>query len=303
MQPLARVVKRCHVDWYTQKAKSTLETSLSKPSTKSHPKKVGEALKVGAVAERLGVSASMVRSWEKLGLARPARSQSKYRLYTNDDLRVLRRAIYLRRVQGLNAPAILNQLRQEGLLNHRAAGPAEQQSSIGPQFRKLRLHRGESLATVANAVGVSIGFLSNLERSQSGASISIMRKLAQYYGLNILDLFNPIDGTGPLVRPGDRKTLEGGPGVRMELLASGKITMEPHLFRVAAGAGSGESYSHEGEEFLYMVRGRLDIELAGEEFQLREGDSFYFSSKTQHRWVNPGKTETIILWINTPPTF
>jgi DNA-binding transcriptional MerR regulator/uncharacterized cupin superfamily protein len=277
--------------------------SIRKKKTARSKRKVGEALKVGAVAERLGVSASMVRSWEKLGLARPARSQSKYRLYTNDDLRVLRRAIYLRRVQGLNAPAILNQLRQEGLLNHRAAGPVEEQSSIGPRFRKLRLQRGESLATVANSVGVSIGFLSNLERSQSGASISIMRKLAQYYGLNILDFFNPIDGTGPLVRPGDRKSLEGGPGVRMELLASGKITMEPHMFRVAPGAGSGESYSHEGEEFLYLVRGRLDIELAGEEFKLRAGDSFYFSSKTQHRWTNPGKADTLILWINTPPTF
>ena len=266
-------------------------------------KKPGEALKVGAVAERLGVSASMVRSWEKLGLARPARSRSKYRLYTNEDLRVLRRAIYLRRVQGLNAPAILNQLKREGLLNHRATAQADEQSSIGPRFRKLRLQRGESLATVANAVGVSIGFLSNLERSQSGASVSIMRRLAQYFGLNILDLFHPIDGTGPLVRPRDRKTLEGGPGVQMELLASGKITMEPHLFRVAPGAGSGESYSHEGEEFLYLVRGRLDIVLAGEQYNLRAGDSFYFSSKTQHSWTNPGKSETLILWINTPPTF
>jgi DNA-binding transcriptional MerR regulator len=212
---------------------SRSKTTDRKKKAPRSARKVGEALKVGAVAERLGVSASMVRSWEKLGLANPVRSQSKYRLYTNDDLRVLRRAIYLRRVQGLNAPAILNQLKQEGLLNHRAAGPAEEQSSIGPRFRKLRLQRGESLATVANAVGVSIGFLSNLERSQSGASISIMRKLAQYYGLNILDLFNPIDGTGPLVRPRDRKSLEGGPGVHMELLASGKITMEPHLFRLA----------------------------------------------------------------------
>src|SRR5271168_4587883 len=88
-------------------------------------RKVGETLKVGAAAERLGVSASMLRSWERLGLTEPSRSQSKYRLYTNDDLRVLRRAIYLRRVKRLNAPAILSQLKREGLLNHRAAGPAE----------------------------------------------------------------------------------------------------------------------------------------------------------------------------------
>jgi DNA-binding transcriptional MerR regulator/uncharacterized RmlC-like cupin family protein len=265
--------------------------------------KVGESLKVGAVAKRLGVSASMVRSWEKLGLASPARSHSKYRLYTNEDLRVLRRAVYLRRVQGLNAPAILQRLKQEGLLNRPAGSQPPEQPPIGPHFRKLRLQRGESLATVAEAAGVSVGFLSNVERSQSGASIGIMRKLAQHYGLNILDLFSPIDGTGPLVRPEERKSLKGGPGVQMELLASGKITMEPHLFRVAPGAGSGEYYSHDGEEFLYLVRGRLAISLGPEEFRLRAGDSFYFASQTPHRWYNPGRTETIILWINTPPTF
>jgi DNA-binding transcriptional MerR regulator/uncharacterized RmlC-like cupin family protein len=265
--------------------------------------KFGESLKVGAVAKRLGVSASMVRSWEKLGLASPARSHGKYRLYSNDDLRVLRRAIYLRRVEGLNAPAILQRLKQEGLLNRAAASQQTEQASIGPHFRKLRLQRGESLATVAEAVGVSIGFLSNVERSQSGASIGIMRKLAQHYGLNILDLFSPIDGTGPLVRPQDRRSLKGGPGVQMELLASGKITMEPHLFRVGPGAGSGDYYSHEGEEFLYLVGGRLAIWLGQEEFQLRTGDSFYFASQTPHRWSNPGRTETVILWINTPPTF
>jgi DNA-binding transcriptional MerR regulator/uncharacterized cupin superfamily protein len=245
----------------------------------------------------------MVRSWEKLGLASPARSHGRYRLYSDHDLRVLRRAIYLRRVQGLNAPAILQQLKREGLLNRAAEGQPAEQASIGPHFRKLRLQRGESLATVAEAVGVSIGFLSNVERSQSGASIGIMRKLAQHYGLNILDLFSPIDGTGPLVRPQDRRSLKGGPGVRMELLASGKITMEPHLFRISPGAGSGGYYSHEGEEFLYLVRGRLAIWLGGEEFRLRAGDSFYFASQTEHRWHNPGRTETVILWINTPPTF
>ncbi len=284
--------------------------SNSRPATAKRGQKtqeravqLGESLKVGAVAKRLGVSASMVRSWEKLGLTSPARSQGKYRLYSNDDLRVLRRAIYLRRVQGLNAPAILQRLKQEGLLNRPPAPQPAEQASIGPHFRRLRLQRGESLATVAEAVGVSVGFLSNVERSQSGASIGIMRKLAQHYGLNILDLFSPVDGTGPLVRPRDRKTLKGGPGVQMELLASGKITMEPHLFRVVPGAGSGDYYSHDGEEFLYLVRGRLAIWLGHEEFQLRTGDSFYFASQTPHRWYNPGRTQTIILWINTPPTF
>ncbi len=280
---------------------------MSKPSHIPHNgsqiSKSTEALKIGAVAKRLGVSASMVRSWDRLGLTNPVRTESKYRLYSDEDLRVMRRAVYLRRVQGLNAPGILNQLKQEGLLKQRESDPSSLTASIGPRFRKLRLQRGESLAKVSEAIGVSVGFLSNLERSHSGASIAIMRKLAQYFGLNILDLFSPANGPGPLVRPADRMRLKGGPGVQMELLASGNVSMEPHLFRVAPGAGSGASYSHEGEEFLYIVAGRLNISLGEEQFELHSGDSFYFTSNTLHSWTNPGKIETTVLWINTPPTF
>ena len=281
--------------------------SLSKPShsvrSGSAIAKPDEALKIGTVAKRLGVSASMVRSWDRLGLTNPVRTESKYRLYSTEDLRVMRRAVYLRRVQGLNAPGILAQLKQEGLLKQREPESAYGHAESGPRFRKLRFQRGESLATVADAIGVSVGFLSNLERSHSGASISIMRKLAQYYGLNILDLFNPAEVSGPLIKPADRKKLTGGPGVRMELLASGNVTMEPHLFRVAPGAGSGDSYAHEGEEFLYIVTGRLNIVLGQQQYELRAGDSFYFTSNTMHSWLNPGKIEATILWINTPPTF
>lgn len=264
---------------------------------------VRENLKIGTVARRLGISASLLRAWEKLGLARPFRTGSNYRLYTNEDLRVLRRAVYFRRIRGLNAPAILDRLRQEGLLNHKRSAPAQEPPSIGPHLRKLRLQRGESLATVAKAVDVSLGFLSNLERSQSGASVAIMRRLAQYYGLNILDFFGDANAASPLVRPDERRVLPGGEGVQMELLASGKITMEPHLFRVAPGGGSGERYSHDGEEFLFIVSGTLAISLDDDDYNLRAGDSFYFNSKTPHRWHNPGKKETTILWINTPPTF
>lgn len=52
-----------------------------------------------------------------------------------------------------------------------------------------------------------------------------------------------------------------------------------------------------------MVSGQLTISLEEQEYQLQAGDSFYFTSKTPHQWHNPGKKETTILWINTPPTF
>jgi quercetin dioxygenase-like cupin family protein len=170
-------------------------------------------------------------------------------------------------------------------------------------LRQLRSRRRLSLAQVAQGVGISVGFLSALERSQMSGSVGTLRKLARFYKTNILDFFNASGASGRQVRPADRKVLEAGAGVRMELLAWGNAVMEPHLFRIAPEAGSGDSYSHEGEEFIYVLRGDLEITVDGEEYRLKPGDSFYFESATQHRWKNPGRKETLVLWVNTPPTF
>jgi DNA-binding transcriptional MerR regulator/mannose-6-phosphate isomerase-like protein (cupin superfamily) len=256
-------------------------------------------LKIGDVARLVGISASAIRGWESLGLTRPQRSLGRYRLYTNDDVRLLKKARYLRKVRGLNAPAIVQMLKREGAIKP-ASGPT---ATIGPRLRQLRIQRGVGLADVAAAAGISVGFLSALERSQMSASVGTLRRLARYYRTNILEFFDANELHTPLVRPSKRKVLEAGPGVRMELLAWGNTVMEPHLFRIKAQAGSGESYAHEGEEFLFVLRGELEIALADEEYHLRRGDSFYFESSTPHRWKNPGPGETWLLWVNTPPTF
>jgi transcriptional regulator with XRE-family HTH domain len=257
-------------------------------------------LKIGDVARLVGVSPSVIRSWESLGLARPRRTASRYRLYTAEDVKLLKRARFLRRVRGLNAPAIVQLLKRDGLVRPPSDGTA---SAIGARLRQLRTRRGLSLAQVAAAVGISLGFLSALERSQMSASVSTLRKLARFYKTNILDFFDPTEASSRLVPPAKRKVLEAGPGVRMELLAWGHTVMEPHLFRIAPQSGSGESYTHEGEEFLYILQGELQISLQEEDYRLRPGDSFYFESGTPHRWKNPGRDETWVLWVNTPPTF
>src|SRR6202047_986773 len=257
-------------------------------------------LKIGDVARRVGVSPSVIRSWESLGLARPRRTASKYRLYTADGVNCLWWALFLRKVRGLKAAAIVELLRREGRARPAADGSA---GAIGSHLRKLRAKRKLSLAQVARAVGISVGFLSALERSQMSGSVGTLRKLARFYKTNILDFFDATGASSRQVQPQQRKVLEAGPGVRMELLAWGNTVMEPHLFRVAPEAGSGDSYTHEGEEFLYVLRGELTITLEKEEYRLKTGDSFYFESATPHRWKNPGRAETCLLWVNTPPTF
>ncbi len=257
-------------------------------------------LRISEVARRLGISSSALRAWEALGLVSPQRTQSRYRMYAEADVRLLQRALFLRRARGLNPAAIVHVLKKQGVV----ATPADGTQLPGQRFRRLRAKRGLSLAQVARATGVSVGFLSALERGQMRSSVATLRRIARFYKTNIISLFETNGDAQHLVRPAQRKVLETSPNVRMELLAWGNTAMEPHLFRIKPGGGSGESYAHEGEEFLHVMRGKFEIWLhSGEHYILRTGDSLYFESSTPHRWRNPGRSEAWILWVNTPPTF
>jgi DNA-binding transcriptional MerR regulator/quercetin dioxygenase-like cupin family protein len=271
--------------------------NFSKPSANREAHRL---LRISEVARRVGISSSALRAWEALGLVSPHRTKSRYRLYAEADVRLLQRAVFLRRARGLNPTAIVHVLKRQGVVS----APVESAPLPGQSFRRLRTRRGLSLAQVAHATKVSVGFLSALERGQMRSSISTLRRIARFYRTNILSLFETAAENPRLVRPAQRKVLETTPGVRMELLAWGQTVMEPHLFRIKPGGGSGEPYSHEGEEFLHILRGDFEIWLNSKEhYRLKPGDSLYFESSTPHRWRNPGRSETWLLWVNTPPTF
>src|SRR5579871_7060328 len=92
-------------------------------SSASAPRDPEPLLRISEVARRVGISSSALRAWEELGLVTPTRSDSRYRLYTEADVRVLQRALFLRRARGMNPPAIAHVLKRQGLVKA-AAEPA-----------------------------------------------------------------------------------------------------------------------------------------------------------------------------------
>ena len=137
------------------------------------------------------------------------------------------------------------------------SAPPSAVGALGLGLRQLRVQRGLSLAPVAKAAGISVGFLSALERSQMSASVSTLRKLARYYKTNILEFFDAAESSGRLVPAGKRKVLEAGPGVRMELLAWGNTVMEPHLFRIAPQRRQRRSLHSRRRGILARFAGRV----------------------------------------------
>ena len=263
--------------------------------------------KISQASRILGVSPSSLRTWEQVGLIRPARSQGRYRLYSSDDLEAAKRIVHLRKNKGFNLAGVAHLISSNEPARGKRARPAKSTATgLSGHLLKLRRKQGHTLAQVARQAGISISFLSAIERGQAKPSIATLQRLAVIYKTNVLSMFGAEDESKGhrLVRPSDRKVLRPEPGVQMELLVLGKSQLEPHIFRIAPGVSSGGSYHHEGEEFIHVLKGSLEVWLDEvERYVLAPGDTLHFESTHAHRWKSLSDEETTLLWVNTPPTF
>jgi DNA-binding transcriptional MerR regulator/quercetin dioxygenase-like cupin family protein len=259
-------------------------------------------LTVGQTARILKISPSTLRLWESVGLVTPARSAGRYRLYTPEVLDILKRIKYLHDVKRLNVPGIKEAM--AGSLPAKATYDAKPVRDLGEKLRRLRKKCALSITEAARRAQISTGFLSAIELSRANPSVSTIYRVAAAYGTTVLELYDLPVQTSRVVRPGNRKSLETKSGVRMELLSTGTKMLESMLIRVPPGTGSDGAYAHQGEDFLYILEGSLEVWLDEVECHiLQQHDSFWFESNRGHRWFNPSKKPTVILWVNTPPTF
>jgi len=108
-----------------------------------------------------------------------------------------------------------------------------------------------------------------------------------------------------VVRRTRRRRLDYSAGIVDELLSpSLSGSLELLSCRLPPGATSGDNpYTHQGEEAGIVIRGKLELWVDGKTFQLEAGDSFGFPSSLPHRYRNPGRDETEIIWAITPPSF
>ena len=258
--------------------------------------------RVAEAARAAGVAPSTLRLWETQGLIAPARLASGQRVYSEADVERLCRIAFLRREDGLNPAAIRAALAGE---TPAPAPPPAAAPDLGPQLRRLRLARGETLEQAAAALSVSSSALSTLERTGAGVSFKTLHDIARHYGTTVSSLSGQDAPGGAVVRAGARRHWPMPvPGVTVELLAEGRNQMDCHLFRLAPGAASEGGYGHEGEEFLHLLEGRFRIVLDGTEaHDLGPGDSLYFASRRPHSWMNLGEGECVLIWVNTPPSF
>lgn len=187
--------------------------------------------------------------------------------------------------------------------------PRSETHFLGTRIRGLRKRRGLTLAELAAQSELTAGYISQLERNLAYPSIPALFNIARSLGVTIQWFFaseaavDPADA-GYVVRRNTRMSVHYEDGIIDELLTpQPSRQLEILHSRFPAGTYSQQSYSHEGEEAGYILSGIFELWVGDRHFQLREGDSFSYSSQEPHRYGNPGDSDTLVLWVITPPTF
>ena len=79
--------------------------------------------------------------------------------------------------------------------------------------------------------------------------------------------------------------------------------MQVFYTTIKPGGGSKGLFTHKGEEFGLVLKGRLELMLKGKPYIVEENETVYFSSEIPHGWTNKGQEDAVVIWVITPPSF
>lgn len=180
---------------------------------------------------------------------------------------------------------------------------------LGRKLYQLRKRGDLTLRDVSASTGVSPSFLSKVERGITNISVGYLKRLCDFYDLPMIALFElgsdsaNLDAENAVIRKGHGTRISFGNVTAEFLSAKNSRKLEPILAYHEPGSQSGAVYTHEGEEFSYVLAGRLVYILGDQEHELGPGDSIHHSSTIPHGWRNPFDVTALILTLVTPPSF
>jgi transcriptional regulator with XRE-family HTH domain len=179
----------------------------------------------------------------------------------------------------------------------------ERLEEIGQRIRRLRQSAEMTLRELAERADLTPGYISQLERGKVSISIDSLLMILDALNVHISDFFRP-DKKRIVFRDEDTVSLERDGVDEFTALVPGAAnrTMEP----VRVVLKSGESMTLEpfsGEQFGYILRGRIAVSVANQSGRVAKGQSFYADGEHPLTVENTSSRDAVFLWITSPPYF
>ena len=181
---------------------------------------------------------------------------------------------------------------------------------IGPKIRMLRQKKKLGLVQLGEHTGLSPGMLSKIERGQLFPTLPTLLRIALVFGVGLDHFFVETEKrrTMAVVRKEDRIRLPNDPDAEVPSYIFESLDfpvtdrkMEAYLAEFPTGGHRSEPHRHGGAELIYVLKGRLVINVDDEEVELGEGDAMYFDSSLSHTYAQKGRSGASAIVAVTSP--
>ena len=171
---------------------------------------------------------------------------------------------------------------------------------IGEKIKLLRLSKNMTIKKLAMKTGLSVGFISNVERDVNSPTISSLQKICQALDTDMADFFTNIKNSSHLLRKEHRQLLQSGAHspFKVEMFALPRHNLQPSFIEIVAGGQYGdETMCHEGEEICLILEGEVNFSAGEDAFKLTAGDCIYVEPLVPHWLRNDGPEIARTFWV------
>jgi quercetin dioxygenase-like cupin family protein/DNA-binding XRE family transcriptional regulator len=175
--------------------------------------------------------------------------------------------------------------------------------NVARQIRLLREQRNLSQRALAESSGLSRNTLSLLERGQTSPTVSTLKRLAIALDVDINAFFGAIEDKSIIfTKSGQRPSMQLLHGWLADLgVGKHDQLVTPLVLQLNPGARSGPAISHDGQDFIYCLKGEVLYTVNDKAFVLEPGDSLFFDGHLPHRFQSTTSEESEVLIILSTP--
>ncbi len=176
--------------------------------------------------------------------------------------------------------------------------------NLGERIKQMRNQKGLTQKELADRCELTKGYISQLENDLNSPSIATLTDILAALGSNLAEFFRE-ETEEKIVYSKNEFIEKNENGVLWNWLIPNaqKNMLEPVLVELAEGASTAGDIPHEGEEFGYVLEGKIAVVLGNKHHLCKKGEAFYYPAGKPHSIINKGKGKARFLWISTPPNF
>lgn len=176
--------------------------------------------------------------------------------------------------------------------------------NIGPKIKQLRIKNALTLEELASRSELTKGFLSQVERDLTSPSISTLEDILEALGTTLADFFKESKDEQLVFKEQDYFIDEQDEYTISWIVPNAqKNEMEPILLELNPNGKSQMIAPHDGEEFGYVVQGRVTLVNGKQRLTVKKGETFYIRGEFMHYLENESKSNAKVIWVTTPPIF